>query len=380
MNQSDNNSSEKDLPTLAELRQRIDAVDLKIHELINERAGYVLDVATVKKADAEAEAKANNTDEVAIDFYRPSREAQIFRAIADRNKGPMPDKDMQRIFREIISSSLSLEQQLKVAYLGPQGTYTEEAAFKHFGSAVTGIPIAGIAEIFEAVEAGSARFGVVPVENSTEGAVNHTLDMLMQTSLRICGEVSLRIEHQLMSRTTDLGSVTAIHAHPQSLAQCRGWLDANLPSVERVAESSNAEAATVALENEHVAAIASAAAARYYDLNLIASNIEDIKNNTTRFLIIGDQNVSPSGDDATSILLAAPHHPGGLRRMLKPFEDAGVSMTRIESRPGKGALWEYVFFIDVHGHQQDETLAPVLEQLKNEAVGLRVLGSYPRAL
>lgn len=376
--------------SLEDLRDRIDAIDQEIQALLNERAGHALNVAKVKKASAAeaAKSKSAKTDEgvttndhsPVVSFYRPEREAQILKKIAARNEGPMRDVHIQRIFREIISASLSLEEQLKIGYLGPQGTYSEEAAFKHFGRSVVGVPYAGISEIFAAVEADAIRFGVVPVENSTEGTINLTLDLLMHTSLQICGESLLRIRHQLLSNCDSLASIETVHAHPQALAQCRGWLDKNLPNAERVSESSNAAAAEVAVTGKTAAAIASESAGLRYKLPTLANNIEDVSNNTTRFLVIGNQEILMSGDDSTSLLVSAPHKPGGLRRMLKPMEEAGVSMTRIESRPGRKAMWEYVFFIDVKGHKDDAQLAPVLEQLRNEAVGFRVLGSYPRAL
>ncbi len=369
-------------PTLESLRERIDAIDIEIQDLLNERAGHALNVAKVKKASAMEEAAGEGLSATppVVSFYRPEREAQILKRIAARNKGPMRDVHVQRIFREVISASLSLEEQLKVGYLGPAGTYSEEATFKHFGRSVIGVPHSGIAEIFANVEADGVRFGVVPVENSTEGTINHTLDLLMQTPLQICGEIQMRIQHQLLSQAESMLDITAVHAHPQSLAQCRAWLDEHLPNADRISESSNAAAAEIAVGKKTVAAIAGESAGLRYKLPTLAKNIEDVKTNTTRFLVIGNQEVPPSGDDSTSLLISAPHKPGGLRRMLKPMEDAGISMTRIESRPGRTAMWEYVFFIDVQGHQADEVLAPVLEQLRDEAVGLRVLGSYPRAL
>jgi len=356
---------------LGEIRTEIDALDLQIQSLLNARARAAVKVAEFKMAAAKGQP---------VDFYRPEREAQVLREVARRNEGPMSDKALQRIFREIISASLVLEEPMKIAYLGPEGTYCHAAAERHFGHAVQGVPQSGIAEIFQAVEAGQTRFGVVPVENSTEGAVNQTLDLLTQTSLRVCGEISLRIQHCLMSQETMLDNIREVHAHPQALAQCRHWLNANLPMAERISQSSNAAAAQLAVETPGVAAIAGDTAAQMYGLNPLMSGIEDEKNNTTRFLIIGDQNVPPSGDDSTLLLFAAPHRPGGLRRMLQPLEEAGVSMTRIESRPAKSALWEYVFFTSVTGHQEDSTLAPVLEELRDLAPLLKVLGSYPRAL
>ncbi|MFT6639898.1 MAG: chorismate mutase/prephenate dehydratase, partial [Flavobacteriaceae bacterium] len=300
--------------------------------------------------------------------------------VALRNEGPMGDEAVQRIFREIISASLALENPMRVAYLGPEGTYSHAAADRHFGHAVETVAEAGIAEIFSSVEAGRVRFGVVPVENSTEGAINLTLDLLTQTSLRVCGELSMRIQHCLMGRSSSVAEIEAVHAHPQALAQCWAWLNANLPNAERVSESSNAAAAKLALKKPNIAAIAAETAAELYGLNTLVKGIEDQKNNTTRFLIIGDQDIPPSGDDSTLMLVAAPHRPGGLRRLLQPLEDAGVSMTRIESRPSRAVLWEYVFFIAVDGHQSDGTLAPVLEELRELAPLVKVLGSYPSAL
>lgn len=356
---------------LGQVRDEIDSLDAQIQDLLNARARASLKVAEIKLGESNGQA---------LDAYSPEREAQILKEIARRNDGPMGDKALQRIFREILSASLALEQPMRVAYLGPEGTYSHAAAEQHFGHAVETQPEAGIAEIFKAVEAGRVRFGVVPVENSTEGAVNLTLDLLTQTSLRVCGELSLRIQHCLMSQAENLSDIKAVHAHPQALAQCWHWLNANLPNVERVSESSNAAAAKLALDSPDIAAIAGESAASLYQLNALEKGIEDEKNNTTRFLIIGDQDIPPTGDDSTLLLVAAPHRPGGLRRLLQPLEDAGVSMTRIESRPSRSALWEYVFFIDVNGHQSDATLAPVLTQLRELAPLVKVMGSYPRSL
>ncbi len=356
---------------LGEICREIDAIDVQIQALLNARATAALKVAEVRLAEG------NNQS---ADLYRPEREAQILKEVASRNEGPMGDAAVQGIFREIISASLILEEPMRVAYLGPEGTFSHAAADRHFGHAVEAIPEAGIAEIFRVVESGSVRFGVVPVENSTEGAVNLTLDLLTQTSLRVCGELSMRIQHCLMNQSGSLSDITAVHAHPQALAQCWHWLNANLPNAERVSESSNAAAAKLALEAPGIAAIAGEAAAHLYGLNTLEKGIEDEKNNTTRFLIIGDQDIPSSGHDSTMLLVAAPHRPGGLRHLLQPLEDAGVSMTRIESRPSRSALWEYVFFIDVDGHQSDATLAPVLEHLRELAPLLRVLGSFPRSL
>lgn len=353
------------------IRQRIDAIDRNIQALLEKRAEASLAVARIKKAASDGEP---------VSFYRPEREAQILREVARRNRGPQNDEAVQRVFREIMSGSLALEEPMRVACLGPEGTYSQAATWRHFGHAVETVAETGIAEIFHAVENGRARFGVVPVENSTEGTITHTLDMLMKSSLRVCGEVRLRIQHHLLSQTRSLAGISAIHAHPQSLAQCRHWLDSNLPGVPRISESSNAAAARLAQSTPGVAAIAGESAGELYHLASLADGIEDEKTNTTRFLVIGDHDVPPSGEDSTMLLMNAPHQPGGLRRMLMPLEEAGVSMTRIESRPGRTRLWEYVFFIDIAGHRDDPGLVPVLDELSRIAPLFRVLGSYPSAL
>lgn len=365
------NPANKSVTDLAEVRKEIDSIDIQIQALLNARARAALKVAEVKLAEAGGDR---------VDFYRPEREAQILKEVARRNQGPMDATAVQRIFREIISASLALEEPMRVAYLGPEGTYSHAAAERHFGHAVETVPEAGIADIFESVESGDVRFGVVPVENSTEGAINQTLDLLTKTSLRVCGELSLRIQHCLMSKALSFEDIKAVHAHPQALAQCWHWLNANLPNAERVSESSNAAAAKLAVHDPKIAAIAGETAAQLYGLTCLKQGIEDEKTNTTRFLVIGDHDVPPSGDDSTLLLFAAPHRPGGLRRLLEPLEAAGVSMTRIESRPSRSVLWEYVFFIDVNGHQHDEKLAPVIDELRELAPLLKVLGSYPRAL
>ena len=382
--------TKKDLPlaSLADVREQIDAIDQQIQDLLSQRANCALSVAAIKQAENNKAAESSGKEGVMPDsasqpkvvFYRPEREAQILRRVAERNQGPLSNELVQKIFREIISASLALEEPMQVGYLGPQGTYSESATYKHFGHSVNGVPCSNISEIFSAVDSGQCAYGVVPVENSTEGSVNLTLDLLMETTLRVCGEVHLRIKHQLLSKHASLEEIKAVHAHPQTFAQCRGWLDTHLPQAERISETSNAFAAQIALDGNSVAAIAGESAAEHYALNCLAANIEDSKTNTTRFLIIGDSDIPPSGNDSTSLLISAPHKPGGLRRLLEPFEKAGISMTRIESRPFRGGVWEYVFFIDVQGHQLDESLSPVLEKLKHEAILVRVLGSYPSVL
>jgi len=352
--------------TLDQLRDRIDELDEEIQRLLNERAACAQQVAVAKR---------NNDDSV---FYRPEREAEILRRVRERNKGPISGDEIVRLFREIMSACLALEQPLAIAYLGPEGTYTQAAAQKHFGHSVSLKPLAAIDEIFREVEAGSADFGVVPVENSTEGAINHTLDMFIRSALKICGDVELQIHHQLLASGKSLERINSVRAHQQALAQCREWLDANLPGVERVAVSSNAEAARLAHGDASIAAIAGDAAAEMYGLNILASNIEDDPNNTTRFLVVGRQEVGPSGNDKTSLLVAVHNKAGALYSLLEPIARHGVSMTKIESRPSRVSKWDYVFFVDVEGHVEDENVTAALKELASEASLLKVLGSYPR--
>ena len=352
--------------TLDQLRDRIDDLDEEIQRLLNERAACAQQVAVAKR---------NNDDSV---FYRPEREAEILRRVRERNKGPISGDEIVRLFREIMSACLALEQPLAIAYLGPEGTYTQTAAQKHFGHSVSLKPLAAIDEIFREVEAGSADYGVVPVENSTEGAINHTLDMFIRSPLKICGDVELQIHHQLLASADGLERISSVRAHQQALAQCREWLDTNLPGVERVAVSSNAEAARLAHVDASIAAIAGDAAAEMYGLNILASNIEDDPNNTTRFLVVGRQAVGPSGNDMTSLMVAVHNKAGALYSLLEPIARHGVSMTKIESRPARISKWDYVFFVDVEWHVEDENVAAALKELQTEATLLKVLGSYPR--
>ncbi len=351
------------------IRERIDAIDEQIQELINQRAAAAHEVARIKQA--------NGGDPL---FYRPEREAQVLRQVKARNRGPLDAEEMARIFREIMSACLALEQPMKVAFLGPEGTFTQAAALKHFGHSVTTVPIGSIGDIFQEVEAGNCNYGVVPVENSTEGVISHTLDMFLNSPLKICGEVALRIHHNLLSNAPSLQDVRRVYSHQQSLAQCRGWLDRHLPDAERIAVGSNAEAAALAARESGAAAVGSETAGEIYGLGLLAANIEDEPQNTTRFLIIGKQQVPPSGDDKTSLLLSTRNEAGGLVRLLKPFADHGVSMSRIESRPSRREMWDYVFFVDVIGHSEDEELKQALADLEKEAGMFRILGSYPSAV
>ncbi|OGI42307.1 MAG: chorismate mutase [Candidatus Muproteobacteria bacterium RBG_16_64_11] len=353
---------------LRELRNQIDALDERIQDLIARRAQLAQEIATAKHRNGAA------------NFYNPEREVEVLRKAVKRNRGPLSNEDVARLFREIMSLCLALESRLKVAFLGPEGTFTHAAALKHFGHAVEVVPAGSIAEVFREVESDAVHFGVVPIENSTEGMVNHTLDMFMDSPLKICGEVELRIHHHLLAKGKGLRAIKKILSHHQSLAQCREWLDTHLPAVERVPVASNAEAARQAARNKNYAAIAGGSAAELYGLKVLAANIEDEPDNTTRFLIVGKLDVQPSGDDKTSLLLSGHNRPGSLAALLAPLSRHGINMTRIESRPSRKGVWEYVFFFDLDGHREDEKLRAALAELEREAAFVKLLGSYPKAV
>ena len=356
---------------LGKVRAQIDAIDEKIHALINDRARLAQQVGISKTQEGKT-----------VDFYRPEREAQVLRMAKERNNGPLRDEEVLRLFREIMSACLAQQEPLKVAFLGPEGTFTQAAVLNHFGHSVRGLPLTSIDEVFHEVEAASADFGVVPIENSTEGTVNHTLDRFIASPLTICGEVELRIHHSIMGKMNSLGRIVRICSHPQALAQCRVWLDEHLPDVERVPVSSNAEGARRARDEQGTAAIAGETAAEVYGLKILAAEIEDRPDNTTRFFVLGRKLFTPSGDDRTTLLVSIGHtdSPGALQRLLQPLADHRVSMTRIESRPSHKKKWDYVFFIDIEGHADDKHVAKALAELKKRASLFRILGSYPRAV
>ena len=356
---------------LENIRDSIDAIDARIHSLLNERARFAQLVGISKTSSGKA-----------VDFYRPEREAEVLRLALKRNQGPLRDDEVVRLFREIMSACLAQQDPLKVAFLGPEGTFTQAAVLKHFGSSVRALPLPAIDEVFHEVEGGVADFGVVPIENSSEGTVNHTLDMFLTSGLKICGEVELRINHYLMGKMSALEAVKRVCAHPQALAQCRGWLDDQLPEADRVGVTSNAEGARRARDERGTAAIAGRAAAEIYGLTLLANEIEDRSDNTTRFLVIGRKLFTPSGADRTTLLVSASgtDDPGALFRLLEPFAQHGINMTRIESRPSRKRKWDYVFFMDVEGHVSDPPLAKALASLEARASLFKVLGSYPRAV
>ncbi len=356
---------------LGEIRERIDSIDARIQELLNERARFAQLVGISKTASGKA-----------VDFYRPEREAEVLRKALKRNRGPLRDEEIARLFREIMSACLAQQEPLKIAFLGPEGTFTQAAVLKHFGSSVRALPLPAIDEVFHEVEGGIADFGVVPIENSSEGTVNHTLDMFLGSPLKICGEVELRINHHLMGRMSAIAGVRRVCAHVQALAQCRGWLDEHLPDVERVPVSSNAEGARRARDERGTAAIASSAAAEIYGLSMLANDIEDRADNTTRFLIVGRKLFNASGADRTTLLVSASKtdDAGALFRLLEPLAEHRINMTRIESRPSRKRKWDYVFFIDIEGHVSDPHVAKALASLENRASLFKVLGSYPRAV
>jgi chorismate mutase/prephenate dehydratase len=352
------------------IRIRIDEIDSELAKLLNERAAC---------AERVAEIKTTETDSKTPVFYRPERETQILRRIREENTGPLADEDIARLFREIISCCLSLEQSLTIAYLGPEGTFTEAAAVKQFGNFASHSAQVSIDDVFREVESGAAHYGVVPVENSTEGMVNLTLDCLMSSKLNISGEIEVPIHHAFMS-AGNADIIATIYSHEQSLAQCRRWLDRHYPAVPRKAVVSNAEAARVALRTEGGAAIAGEMAAARYGLRVLAANIEDEPDNKTRFLVIGKESVGPSGSDKTSILVSTRNEPGALYGVLEPFHRHGVDLTRIDARPSRSGNWNYVFFVDFNGHQSSEEIKIVLQEVGEVATEVRLLGSYPQAV
>ncbi len=368
---------------LNSLRQDIDSIDSQIHALLNRRARCAQQVAEVKQREFEAaqqfESGADSSSAQQLLFYRPEREAQVLARVKAANQGPLADDTVAYIFREIMSACLALEKPMEVAYLGPEGTFTQAAALKHFGHAVISVPQSTIDAVFSQVESGQCHYGVVPVENSTEGMVSHTLDAFMNSSLKICGEVELRVRLNLLVGEGGSEDIQRICAHQQALAQSRRWLDANFPNVERVAVSSNGEAARMAAEQPGVAAIAGDLAAQQYELSKLAENIEDQPDNTTRFLVIGRENVAASGSDKTSIVVSAHNRPGALFKLLEPFEQNNVMLTRIDTRPSRTETWTYVFFIEFEGHQDDPDVAAILDTIAQQTVMCKILGSYPKA-
>lgn len=350
---------------LKQCRVQINHLDDELLKLLNQRAALAQQIGHLKE------------DGVVL---RPEREAQVLRRLQSANAGPLSNDAVAALFTEVMSNCRALEAPMTVAYLGPEGTFTEAAALKRFGSAVQGRSCATIDDVFRAVENGATQYGVVPVENSTEGAVGRTLDLLMQSNLQICGEVMLAIHQCLLATQCELDEVQTVYSHPQSLGQCQGWLNVNLPHALRVPVSSNAEAARLAAEHPNSAAIAGRQAALHFDLQVCVENIEDDARNATRFLVLGKQQVAPSGKDKTSLALSAENRPGAVHDLLVPLQKHGVSMTKFESRPSRSGMWEYVFYVDIEGHQADVKVAAALVELGKAVAFMKILGSYPVAV
>ncbi|SDH93802.1 prephenate dehydratase [Nitrosomonas sp. Nm132] len=351
---------------LKQLRDKIDSIDNELLKLINTRAELAQQIGLQKNGVT----------------YRPERESQVLTRLQQLNPGPLTNERIIQLFTEIISACRAMEEPLTVAYLGPQGTFSEEAVTKRFGSTVATLACQSIDDVFRKVESDTVSYGVVPVENSTEGAVGRTMDLLLQTSLTVCGEIELPVHQHLMAQQTDLTTIQKIYSHPQSFAQCLGWLNKHLPNLQdisRIDTASNADAARLAAADKNAAAIAGKKAADVFGLTICAKNIEDDPNNTTRFLVIGTQQVSSSGRDKTSIIMSTSNRPGSIYELLSPFARYQVGMSRLESRPSRKELWEYVFFIDIEGHLENENVAKALEEIRNKATFLKILGSYPAA-
>jgi chorismate mutase/prephenate dehydratase len=350
---------------LKKYREKIDRIDDELLKLINQRAGFAQQIGRVKGNGA---------------VLRPEREAQVLQRMVQANAGPLSNQAVTQLFTEVMSQCRALEAPLRVAYLGPHGTFSEAAVFQRFGQATEGVPADSIDAVFTAVESGAANYGLVPVENSTEGAIGRTLDLLLSSNLKICGEVMLQVHQCVLSNENDLSLIRKVYSHPQSFGQCLGWLNAHLPHAERITASSNADAARLAAEESFSAAIAGERAAEHFRLKVLVPNIEDDARNTTRFLVIGKQDVAPSGKDKTSLVMTTANRPGAMHDLLTPFAQNGVSMTKMESRPSGTGLWEYVFYVDIEGHQSDAKVTAALVQLKPIAAFVKVLGSYPVAV
>ena len=361
-------NKEKDT-ALGEVRQKIDALDAQIQTLISDRARLAWAVRETK-----------GTLDNAVDYYRPEREAQVLRGVRERNEGPISDAEMLRLFREIMSVCLAQQEPLKIAYLGPEGTFTQQAVSRHFGHSVQALGVSSIDDVFAQVETTDADFGVVPVENSSQGIVSHTLDRFVDSDLKICGEIEMPIHHNLLSQSRSLAGIERIYSHQQSLSQCKTWIRQHLPTAECIAVSSNAEAARRVRHSPDAAAISSRSAADIYGVPILFARIEDQPDNATRFLVIGRQLLVPSGDDKTSLLLAGDEGPGALHSLLSPLTRHSLNMSRIESRPACAASWSYVFFIDVEGHAETEPLKSALAEMQASSGLTRVLGSYPKAV
>jgi len=353
--------------TLAEIRQKIDAIDAQLLRLLNERADMVHEVGLVKKAEGSQ-------------IYAPEREETVLRALAEKNaglKGRLPEKSVRAIYREIMSASLALEKDLTIAYFGPESTNTHQAARSKFGASVNYTPQVSIADVFDAVARGNADYGVVPIENSTEGAVNHTLDVFMDSDLRICAQILMKIENHLVAKISK-DEIRKLYSHPQVFGQCRDWLRHNLPHVELIEVGSTPRAAQLAAGEAHAGAITGTMAAEVHGLKVIEPSIQDIAGNMTRFLVIGQTASPPTGEDRTSLMFCVQDKPGALFHALEPFNRLKISLSKIESRPSKRKAWEYFFFVDIDGHATDQKVIQALEQLQEHCTFVKILGTYPK--
>lgn len=351
------------------IRAQLDSLDDQILTLISQRATLAIEVGKIKRETDKEQA-----------FYRPEREAQILQNVIKKNPGPLTTTQVTTIFRPLLTACLNLQQPIKVAFLGPEGTYSQAAVYKHFGAETMTLSTPTIERVFREIESTNASYGVVPIENSTTGVIKPTLDALLLSPLKICGEIILPVQQHLLGLQKDLNSIERVYAHEQSLMQCQHWLDNNLPKAERIAVSSNGAAAKLAASDAHSAALASDLAAMLYHLQLIALHVTDKPQNETRFLILGEQKIAPSGNDKTSLLIASPHTPGSLFDLIKPFVDHGVNISLIESRPSHDRNWSYLFFLDIEGHQEDLPVKKALEVLAKKTIMLDILGSYPKAV
>jgi chorismate mutase/prephenate dehydratase len=354
--------------SLSEIRRKIDALDDQLLKLLNERADLVHEVGLVKRAEG-------------TEIYAPEREETVLRALAKKNtalQGRLPEKSVRAIYREIMSASLALEKDLTIAYFGPEATNTHQAARSKFGASVNYTPQVSISDVFDVVARGNADYGVVPIENSTEGAVNHTLDVFMDSELRICAQILMKIENHLAAKIPR-EKIRRIYSHPQVFGQCRNWLRQNLPNIELTEVSSTPRAAELASSEEDAAAITGLMAAEVYGLTILAPSIQDIASNMTRFLVIGRSASPPTGDDRTSLMFCVQDKPGALFHALEPFNRLKISMSKIESRPSKRKAWEYFFFVDIDGHASEEKVQQALEALSQHCTFVKILGTYPKS-
>lgn len=351
---------------LSDYRKEIDRIDDEILRLLNERSKSVIEIGKLKK---QKDADAN--------LHTPAREAAIIDRLMRQSRGPFPTDAIRSVYREIMSASLSLEGPQKVAYLGPRATFTHMACMQKFGSSAQYVPVNSIKDVFSEVERGRANFGVVPIENTTEGVVNHTLDMFIDSNLLIYGEVLQEVSHHLLSKSGVVDEMTKIYSHPHAIAQCRNWLETNLPHVLVSEVASTARAAEICADDPSAGAIASELAAQLYGLKVIKSRIEDNMNNFTRFLVLSQKPPERTGKDKTSLMLSVKDKVGALYDLLRPFASHGLNMTKIESRPSRRKAWEYIFFVDVEGHMEEERVKKAIEEIKGRCLFMKVLGSYP---